>query len=335
MLTVGRLSSSKASALVIAVLLAGIGMGCFGAYVQAAPLYPDRPIRLIVGFSAGGATDTIARMVGHQLSERLGQSVVVENKPGAGGTIATGYVASSPADGYTLLFTSASHAINATLYKSLPYDPVKDFEPVVPVASTLNVLVIHPSMQASTVKEFIDYVKAHPGELTMASGGIGSSSHLAGVLFNTMAGIKVTHIPYKGTADSMRDLAAGEVDFTVDSVSAYLPYFENGSLRPLGVGDLKRSSLLPKVPTIDESGLSGYEVNAWVGILAPAHVPRSVVELLNRQVNDILALPKMQAQLQKQGSRPLGGTPENYAELIQSDIKKFSKLIELAEIPRQ
>lgn len=323
-----------------AALLRGIGALAaaglfFMPYAQAATRYPDHTVRLIVGFSAGGATDIIARMVGQKLSQRLGQPIVVENKPGAGGTIATGYVAKAPADGYTLLFTSASHAINATLYKSLPYDPVKDFEPIVPVASTLNVLAVHPSMPARSVKEFIDYARAYPGKVTMASGGVGSSSHLAGVLFNTMAGIKVTHVPYKGTADSLRDLAAGEVLSTVDSVSAYLPYFRNGSLRALGVGDLKRNPLLPDVPTIDESGLKGYEVNAWVGILAPAHVPRAEVDLLNREVNEILKSPDIVRQLQRLGSRPLGGTPEDYAALIRNDIDKFARLIKLAGIPRQ
>lgn len=314
--------------------LAAAGL-LFMSCAQAATRYPDHAIRLIVGFSAGGATDIIARMVGQKLSQRLGQPIVVENKPGAGGTIATGYVAKSPADGYTLLFTSAAHAINATLYKSLPYDPVKDFEPVVPVASTLNVLAVNPSMPARSVKEFIAYARAHPGKVTMASGGVGSSSHLAGVLFNTMAGIKVTHVPYKGTADSLRDLASGEVLSTVDSVSAYLPYFRNGALRALGVGDLKRNPVLPDVPTIDESGLKGYEVNAWVGMLAPAHVPRSDVALLNHEVNEILKSPDVIRQLQRMGSRPLGGSPEAYATLIRHDIDKFARLIELAGIPRQ
>lgn len=314
--------------------LAAAGLLCM-SFAQAATRYPDHTIRLIVGFSAGGATDIIARMVGQKLSQRLGQPIVVENKPGAGGTIATGYVAKAPADGYTLLFTSASHAINATLYKSLPYDSIKDFEPVVPVASTLNVLAVNPSMPAHSVKEFIAYARAHPGKVTMASGGVGSSSHLAGVLFNNMAGIKVTHVPYKGTADSLRDLAAGEVLSTVDSVSAYLPYFRNGSLRALGVGDLKRNPVLPDVPTIDESGLKGYEVNAWVGILAPARVPRSDVALLNREVNEILKSPDVVRQLQRMGSRPLGGSPEAYATLIRHDIDKFARLIELAGIPRQ
>lgn len=302
---------------------------------QAAARYPDHSVRMIVGFSAGGATDIIARMVGQKLSQRLGQAIVVENKPGAGGTIATAYVAKAPADGYTLLFTSASHAINATLYKSLPFDPIRDFEPVVPAASTLNVLAVNPSMPAHTIKEFIAYARAHPGKVTMASAGVGSSSHLAGVLFNSMAGIKVTHVPYKGTADALRDLAAGEVDSTVDSVSAYLPYLKNGSLRALGVGDLKRSPLLPNVPTIDESGLKGYEVNAWVGVLAPAHTPRPIVDLLNREVNDILKSPDVLRQLQSMGSRALGGTPEGYAELIKHDVELYARLIKVAGIPRQ
>jgi len=314
--------------------LVAAGLLCMPG-AQAIARYPDHPIRVIVGFSAGGATDIIARMVGQGLSKRLGQAVVIENKPGAGGTIATGYVAKAPPDGYTLLFTSASHAINAMLYKSLPFDPVKDFEPVVPAASTLNILAVNPSMPVHSVQEFIAYARAHPGKVTMASAGVGSSSHLAGVLFNTMADIKVTHVPYKGTADALRDLAAGEVDSTVDSVSAYLPYLKNGSLRALGVGDLQRNPLLPEVPTIDASGLKGYEVNAWVGILAPARTPRAIVDLLNQQVNDILKSPDVVRQLRSLGSRPLGGTPDQYAALIKHDIEMYARLIKVAGIPRQ
>lgn len=304
---------------------------CSVATVAAAD-YPTKPITILVGFAAGGATDLVARMVGQKLSERLGQPVVVENRAGAGGTLATALAAKAAPDGHTLLMVSASHAINASLYRSLSYHPVKDFEPVATCASTTNVLAVHPSVPAHTVAEFIALAKAKPGQINLASAGTGSSSHLAGELFKSMAGIQTQHVPYKGTADALRDLISGEVQGTVDSVSALLPAIRQGTLRALGVGDPRRSPLLPDVPAIAESALPGYEVNAWVGLLAPAKTPPEVVERLNREVNDILRQPDIAKRLQTMGSRPIPMATAEFATLIRSDIDRFATLIRNAGV---
>ncbi|WP_431777759.1 Bug family tripartite tricarboxylate transporter substrate binding protein [Ottowia caeni] len=232
-------------------------------HVQAAEDYPTRPIRMLVGFSAGGATDAQARLVAQTLSERLGQSVIVENRPGAGGSIAAGAVAKSAPDGYTLLYSSAALTINSALYKKLPFDPIADFAPITRVASTLSALVVHPSIPARTAAEFIKYVKANPGVVTMGSPGVGSSGYMSQLQFNTMAEIQVNHVPYKGTNDLIRDMLSGQIKSSVDAATVYLPYIKEGKLLALCVGELKRSSLLPGVPTCDESGLPGYVVRSW------------------------------------------------------------------------
>jgi tripartite-type tricarboxylate transporter receptor subunit TctC len=301
----------------------------------AAAAYPDHPIKIYVGFAAGGATDLVTRIVAQKLTERLNQQVVVENRAGAGGMVATGVVAKLPADGYSLIMVSASHAINVSLQKSLPYDAVADFTPVAAAASTTNVLVVNPSVPAKTVAEFIALAKAKPGTINFSSAGVGSSAHLANELFKSMAAIDITHVPYKGTADAVRDLVSGRVQSTVDSVSALLPYIRSGQLRALGVGDRTRTALLPDVPTIAEAGLPGYEVNAWVGILAPAHTPPDVVALLNREINAILAMPDVQKRLEEMGSRPIPMTPDEFAALIRSDIARFATIIKAAGITPQ
>ncbi|MEO6748869.1 MAG: tripartite tricarboxylate transporter substrate binding protein, partial [Casimicrobiaceae bacterium] len=237
-----------------------IGWLCVLQPTHAADGYPNRPIKLYVGFAAGGATDLVARIVAQNLSARLGQQVVVENRAGAGGVVATGLVAKAAPDGYSLVMVSASHAINVSLQKHLPYDAIADFAPVSLVAAITNVLVVNPSLPAKSVAEYIALAKARPGAINFSSAGVGSSSHLAGELFKNMAGIDIRHVPYKGTADAVRDLISGQVQSTVDSVSALLPYIRNGQLRVLGVGDAQRSVLLPDVPTIAEAGLPGYEV---------------------------------------------------------------------------
>ena len=302
---------------------------------HAADDYPSRPIKLYVGFAAGGATDLVARIVAQNLSARLGQQVVVENRAGAGGVLATGLVAKAAPDGYSLIMVSASHAINVSLQKHLPYDAIADFAPVSLVAAITNVLVVNPSLPAKSVAEYIALAKARPGAINFSSAGVGSSSHLAGELFKSMAGIDIRHVPYKGTADAVRDLISGQVQSTVDSVSALLPYIRNGQLRVLGVGDAQRSVLLPDVPTIAEAGLPGYEVNAWVGVLAPAKTPQQIVERLNREITAILKQPDVQQQLQQLGSHPIIATPDEFAALIRSDIAKFAKIIKSAGVQPQ
>jgi tripartite-type tricarboxylate transporter receptor subunit TctC len=301
----------------------------------AAQGYPNHPIRLLVGFAPGGNTDLMARLTAEQLTLRLGQSVIVENRGGAGGSVATSIVAKAPADGYTLLFASTSHAINAALYKKLPYDTLKDFQPIAPVASTMKILVVNPSLPVHDVKEFIAYAKAHPDGLTMASAGLGSSAHFAGVLFNTMAGINVTYVPYKGTSEALRDLVAGEVQSSVDSIVAYIPLVKNGQLRALGVSNAKPTSLLPGVPAIAESGLPGYEVNDWVGVIAPAGVPADVVAKLNKAINEGLRSPEVVQKLADMGSQPIHETPEGYSKMIVHDIDRFEKLRQAAHMEQQ
>lgn len=297
--------------------------------------YPNRPVKMIVGFAAGGATDLFARIVAQKLTERLGQQVLVENRVGAGGSIAAAAVAKSPADGYTLAIISASHSINATLYRSLPYDPVKDFVPIAAVASATNVLVVHPSVPANTVGEFIALAKAKPGTINFASGGVGASSHLAGELFKSMAGINIVHVPYKGTGDAIRDLVSGQVQSSVDAVSALLPLIQDGKLKALGVGDPQRMARLPNVPTISESGVPGYEVFAWVGVLAPAGTPPEIVGRLNREISAIVRLPEIEKKFDEMGARPFVRTSDDLATHIKAEIAKFARVIDSAGIPRQ
>jgi tripartite-type tricarboxylate transporter receptor subunit TctC len=314
-------------------LVAVVALAALGS--AGAADYPARPIHIYVGFAAGGATDLVARIVAERLTQRLGGEVIVENRPGAGGMIATGAVAKAPPDGYSLVMVSASHAINASLQKSLPYDPVADFAPVAAAAATTNVLVVHPSVPAKTVAEYIALAKAKPGTINFSSPGIGSSGHLANELFKSMAGIDIRHVPYKGTADAVRDLVAGRVQSTVDSVSALLPYIRGGQLRVLGVADKQRSPLLPDVPTIAVSGLPGYEVNAWVGLLAPARTPPQIVQRLNTEVNAILHEPEVERRLRDMGSHPVYGSAEEFGALIRSDIDKFAAIIKKAGITAQ
>ncbi|MEO8976751.1 MAG: tripartite tricarboxylate transporter substrate binding protein [Casimicrobiaceae bacterium] len=297
--------------------------------------YPDRPIKLYVGFAAGGATDLLARIVAEKLSDRMGQQVIVENRAGAGGVVATGIVAKSAPDGYSLIMVSASHAINVSLQKSLPYDAISDFAPVALVGAITNVLVVNPSLPVKSVAEYIALAKAKPGTINFSSAGVGSSSHLAGELFKSMAAIDIRHVPYKGTADAVRDLISGQVQSSVDSVSAFLPYIRNGQLRVLGVADLKRSALLPDVPTISEAGLPGYEVNAWVGVLAPARTPQSIVERLNHEINTVLGLPDVRKQFQQLGAHTIVATPVEFAGLIKSDIAKFAMIVKTAGVKPQ
>jgi tripartite-type tricarboxylate transporter receptor subunit TctC len=294
--------------------------------------YPTRPIRFVVGFAAGGATDLLARIAAQKLSERLGQQVVVENRPGAGGTVATTAVAQSPADGYTFLVVSASHAINASLYRSLPYDTTADFVGVGTIATAPNVLVVHPSVPVNSLAEFIAYVKARPNTLNIASAGVGSSSHLAGELFKNMAGIQLVHVPYKGTAEAVRDLITGQVQSSVDAVSALLPYIDSGALKALGVGDPKPIAKLPKVPAITEAGVPGYSVFAWVGVVAPAKTPREMIQKMSDELAATMRSPDVEKKVDELGARAFINTPESFDALIGSEITKFADVIRTAGV---
>ena len=297
--------------------------------------YPNKPVRMLVGFAAGGATDIFARLVAQKLSDRLGQQFIVENRPGAGGTIAGAVVAKAPADGYTLGVVSASHAINATLYRKLPYDTLADFVPVGTIATATNVLVVHPSMPVNSVADYIALAKAKPGTINLASAGTGSSSHLAGELFKSMAGINVLHVPYKGTGEALSDLLSGQVESTVDAVSALLPHIKSGALKALGVGDPQRMAKLPNVPTISEAGVPGYVVFAWVGLVAPAGTPRDIVQKLNDELATLLKAPDIEEKIDGLGARTYISTAEAFGNLIKTEVPKFARIIQSAGIQQQ
>jgi tripartite-type tricarboxylate transporter receptor subunit TctC len=297
------------------------------AGTAAAQGYPAKPVRAIVPFPAGGGIDTVARLLSPRLSEMIGQPIVIDNRVGASGTIGTDAVAKAAPDGYTLLATFASHALNASLYSKLPYDTERDFAPITLIATVPNILVITPSLPVKSVKELIALAKRRPGELLYASIGPGTPAHLSAELFNTMAGVKMTHVPYKGAAASIVALISGESQLTFTTVLIALPHVQSGRLRALGVGSLKRSAVMRDVPTIDEAGLKGYESIAWYGLLAPAKTPAAIVELWHRDTAKVLQIPEVRERLLAQGAEPVGSTPAQFAAVISDDIRKWGKVV--------
>src|SRR6266446_4235291 len=298
-----------------------------------AQVYPAKPIRMIVAYPPGGGTDIVGRMVAQKLGESLGQSVVVENRGGASGNIGTELAARAAPDGYTILMGNvAPNAINASLFKNLPFDPVADFAPVSLVASTPNILVVHPSTPARTVKEVIALAKAKPGTLNFASAGVGSSSHLAGELFRILAGADIVHVPYKGAGPAMIDVLSGRIQLYFATMPAAMPHVKSGKLAPIAVTSAKRSQALPELPTIAESGVPGYEASTWYGLLAPAHTPNAVIARLHEGVVKILADPALHEKLADQGFEPVGSSPEEFGAHINSEITKWSKVIRDAGI---
>ena len=306
----------------------------FLALVLAAPThaqaqaYPAKPIRFVVPYPAGGPLDTVARLLGYKVSESVHQPVIVDNKPGAGGNIGADAVAKSPPDGYTILMGAvATHAINPTLYASIPYDPIRDFIPVTQVASTPNVLVLNPSIPASTVGEFIAYAKAHPGELNFGSGSTGSAGHLAGELFKSMAAIEMTHIPYKGAAPAMQDLIGGRIQLMFDNLASSLGQVRAGKVKALAVTTAPRTALAPELPTIAESGLPGFDISTWFGIFVPAGTPRDVVEKLHGEFTRALADRDVREKMLTLGAEPVGSRPEEFAVYIRAEADKYARVI--------
>lgn len=296
--------------------------------LNASAAYPEKALRLVVPYPPGGAGDLMGRGLAEKLAEQLGQNVVPDNKPGAGGIIATQNVAGAAADGYTLLFGSvATHAINLSMYAKLPYDPVKDFIPVGITHAIPRVLVVHPSIPANSVAELIALAKANPGKYTYSTSGIGSTSHLAGVLFASMAGIQLTAVPYKGSAPAVTDLLSGRISLTFDSVAVYGPHIQSGKLRALGVTSMKRIGAMPNVPTIAASGLPGYDVSNWAGVFVPANTPKAVVDRLSVAVIKAMADVEMNKKLVAAGIEPLSSTPEEFAAIIKADIPKWAKVV--------
>jgi tripartite-type tricarboxylate transporter receptor subunit TctC len=295
--------------------------------------YPVKPIRLLVPSTPGGSVDTLARTIAPKLSEKWGQQVVVENRPGAGGAIAGELVAKSPPDGYTLIIgTIASLATNVSLQKKLPYDPAKDFAPITLVATQNLMLLIHPSIPAKSVKELIALAKAKPGQLSFASAGNGTGGHLSGELFKLLAGIDLLHIPYKGVAPALVDVVSGQVSMTFASLLSGQPHARSGRLRALAVTGAKRSPAVPELPTMQQAGVADYESATWYGILAPAGTPAEIVSKLNGEIVSILKQPDINERLSHEGAEPVGNTPQQFGAFIRSEIAKWAKVIRAAGI---
>ena len=298
----------------------------FASLTSAQP-YPTKPIKLVAPSTPGDAPDVIARLVADKLSTALGQQVVVENRPGAGGVVGSDYVAKAVPDGYTLIMGNAgSHGINAAVYSKLPYDIQRDFAPVSQVAVAPNVMVINPSVPASTVAEFIAYAKANPGKLSYASGGNGSSAHMSMELFKSMSGIDIQHVPYKGSSPALTDVVSGQVVAFIGNMPPTVPLIKAGKLRAIAVTTKSRSALMPDLPTITEAGLPGFETVAWFGVLAPAGTPPEVVNRLSAEIAKIAKSPEIREKLVAMGAEPVGSTPEEFKAVIDRDIAKWKPL---------
>jgi tripartite-type tricarboxylate transporter receptor subunit TctC len=300
-------------------------MGAFGPAYAA---YPDKPIRWVVPFPPGGAMDAIARTVGEQLQRRFNQPVVIENKPGAGGNLGVDFVAKAPADGYTMVITSIGMATNRHLYAKLSYDPLKDFAPVSQLAVVPNLLVVNPGrVQAKSVPELIAAAKANPGKLTYASAGNGTSIHLAGELFASMAGVDILHVPYRGSGPAVSDLIGGQVDMMFDSISSARPHVQAGKLRALGLTTGKRSSSMPEVPTIAEAGVKGYELVPWFGVFMPAGTPKDVVQTMHRALVEAMQTTDVKARFFVIGAEVIGNTPEAFAAALAAESAKWERIV--------
>ena len=308
----------------IAILAAIAAFTCAGAF--AADGYPSRPIRMIVGFAPGGGTDLTARPVAQKMSELLGQQVIVENRPGAAGNIATEQVARAAPDGYTILMgTIAALAINPSLYGNLKFDPETDLAPVIQVVDATNVLALHPSAQAGSVQELI--ALARQSSLSAGSSGIGGTGHLAIELFNVMAGVKLVHVPYKGGGPAMTDLVGGQVQLIFATTASAIPQIRAGRIKGIAVTTARRSALMPELPTISEAGLAGFDANNWYGIVVPARTPRAIIDQLNAEVMKILNMPDVRSTLLNQGLDPAPGTPEQFGAYIKSERIKWAGVI--------
>lgn len=306
------------------------GMALFAGAANAQTAWPTKPIRLLVGYAAGGSTDVTARIIGQALSERLGQPVIIENRAGAGGNIAADAAAKADPDGYTLLMTTSStFAANPSLYKSLPFNVQTDFAPITLTAFIPNLLVVNPAVPANNVPELIAYLKANPGELNFGSAGNGTSQHIAGELFNSLAGVKMVHVAYRGGAPAVNDLLGGQLQVIFAPLVEVLQQARADKVRALGITTAKRSPLLPEVPTIAET-LPGYEIALWNGLVAPAKTPPEIIDRINRAAIDALRSAELKAKLAEQGSEPVGNTPAEFKAFIASEAVKWRRLVELS-----
>lgn len=302
------------------------------ALFAAAPLahaqkYPERPIRMVVPFAPGGGTDIIGRIVGQGLGETLGQPVVIDNRGGAGSTLGTEIVAKSPSDGYTLLFGNISLAFNVTLYTTLRYDTRRDLTPVTLAAVQPNIVVINPGLPAKNLKEFIELSRANPGKYNYASAGVGSGTHLAAELLKLITKIDLAHIPYKGTGPALSDLLGGQVNMMVSTFASALPHVKTGRMRALGVTTIKRSPAAPEVPTLDESGIKGYDYSTWYGLLAPGRVPKTMVDRLNNATHQVLDRNDIRQKFEQQGVDAVRNSPAEFAEYLRTETEKWGKVV--------
>jgi len=302
------------------------------AALSHAQTYPVKPVRIVVGFAAGGPTDVAGRLLSQKLTEKWGQPVVVEPRTGAGGNIAAEFVAKSAADGYTLLLPAFAHAVNPSLYANLPFDSERDFAPVALLTTSANLLAVHPSVPARTSRELIALAKAKPGQLTYGSAGVASASHLAGELLNSMAGIKITHIPYKGAAPASVDLVGGHISAAFPSIALASEHAKAGRLRLIGIAGLKRADSLPDVPTLAEAGVPGFEVLSWYGLLAPAGTPAEIIARLNQDVTRSLNETDAVERIRAIGAEPMKSTPAEFGSFVKKEIAKWAKVIRSANI---
>ncbi len=311
------------------LLLAGAALPIAGPALaqQAAPAWPTRPLRMIIGFAPGGPTDIVARVVAQRLSEQIGQPVVVDNKPGAGGNLAADLAAKAAPDGHTLFYNTSAITIAPSLYGKVPYDTLKDFLPVSTTATNAMIVMVHPSVPAKTIQEFVAYAKANPGKLNYGSSGTGTITHLASAALGSALGLQMTHVPYKGSAPSLIDTAAGVVQLMTDTVNSALPYVKDGRLRALAVTMPKRLAVLPDVPTLAETVLPGMEMSAWQGVVLPAGTPQPIVQRLNAELRRVLAHEETRQKLIAQGTEILGSTPEEYAAYLKSELARWSKVV--------
>ena len=294
--------------------------------------YPEKTIKIVVGFTPGGSADSIARILGMAMSSRMGQTVIIENRAGANGNIATEFVSRSAPDGYTLFYTSIGHAVNPALYKEAKYDPVKDFTPIGQVLSAPNVLVVPASSPFNSVKEMITYAKANPGKLDFASSGSGASVHLSAEVFKQMAGLDLVHIPYKGTGSLLPDLLSGTVAMSFPNLPSALPFIQSGKLKALGVTTAKRSAAAPQIPTLAEAGVPGYDMSTWYGLIGPAGMPPAIITQLNHELNAILQDPVIRQKLVAQGVDPVTGSPEEFGQFIRKETRYWAELIKKAKV---
>ena len=309
-------------------IAAAIALAAAAALAQAqVPAWPSRPVKLVVPFSPGGFTDVVARILGQKLSESLGQPVIIENKPGAGSTIGSDYVAKSKPDGYTLVMVSTTQVSSPWLYKSMPYDVFKDFTPVMKLVEGPYVMIANPKLPAKSVAELLALAKAQPGKLDYASSGNGSAQHLVGAMFASMGGVQLNHVPYKGSGQAMQDIVGGQVQLGFVGMPNALPYLPSGRLRALAVTTRKRSPDLPDVPTMDEAGIKGYDATIWLGLLAPAGLPRDIVMRLNSEISKVLSSPETRKTILSAGVEVSLSSPEEFAALLRSEYDKWGKVV--------